>query len=391
MESYPRILKGPGQGVEELTRLPYDSAQFSEHWIQSLIFDHPELLPAREIDDDFDQLIAIGREIPVLSGSIDNLYISPKGKLCLVETKLWRNPEAHRTVLAQLLDYAKDLAQLDYRDLEERVKRYFQVRKSHYSSIFEVVTAKVQDENLDAISFEAELRRSLSTGDFLLLIVGDKIRPQVAMLAESVQAAPHLEFTIGLVELSLYYLGGDPWPLLVVPSLVGRTYEVSRGVIRIRYEEKKPEVDVSAVETPAQREAKPKTDLETFLKSVPSEMEDVFRTYLEKWLAGPYLVYWGTAGFSLRLLKGETHITVFDAYPSFISTFKKEWLKHWGNPEHLYRKYREKVDQVPAAISVISSGRRYIRPNSLSAEELEIILNATDEIVDGLANLNTKF
>ena len=88
MENYPRIINGPEQGVVELTRLPHDSGQFDEAWLQSLIFENPELLPAKEIDDDFDQLVSIGREIPVLSGSIDNLYVSPKGKICLVETKL---------------------------------------------------------------------------------------------------------------------------------------------------------------------------------------------------------------------------------------------------------------------------------------------------------------
>ena len=56
------------------------------------------------------------------SGSIDILCTSAEGSLCLVETKLWRNPEAHRTVLAQLLDYAKALSQMDFAEFKARVE-----------------------------------------------------------------------------------------------------------------------------------------------------------------------------------------------------------------------------------------------------------------------------
>lgn len=47
------------------------------------------------------------------SGSIDNLYLSTGGYAVLVETKLWRNPQARREVLSQTLDYIKDLARED--------------------------------------------------------------------------------------------------------------------------------------------------------------------------------------------------------------------------------------------------------------------------------------
>ena len=200
----PRLIKGLEKPATKLKQLSLSNRTFDESWLQELIYNNPGLLPAGEIDSNYSKLIPLGREISTPSGSIDNLYVTPKGNLCLVETKLWRNPEAHRTVLAQLIDYAKDLASFTYEELESKVKQFHDNRKKSFTSIVDLV--KDGKEEFDAVLFEEELRRSMAIGEFLLLIVGDQIRPQVVMLSQAVQAAPHLEFKIGLVELRFYHL-----------------------------------------------------------------------------------------------------------------------------------------------------------------------------------------
>ena len=82
---------------------------FDEAWLQELLILNPSLLPVKELDASLDDLIPIGREVSVTAGSIDNLYITSEGAICIVETKLWRNPDAHRSVVAQIIDYAKDI------------------------------------------------------------------------------------------------------------------------------------------------------------------------------------------------------------------------------------------------------------------------------------------
>ncbi len=82
---------------------------------------HPELLPVSEFDDDYFPAIPLGREVATGCGPIDNLYISPTGGLTLVETRLWKNPDKHRTVVAQILDYANEVATWDYDRLAEAV------------------------------------------------------------------------------------------------------------------------------------------------------------------------------------------------------------------------------------------------------------------------------
>jgi len=96
---------------------------FDENWLQNLLIKNPSLIPVKEIDSNFNDLIPLGREVSVTVGSIDNLYITQSGEICLVETKLWRNPEAHRTVIAQILDYAKDIYKMTFDEFKECVEK----------------------------------------------------------------------------------------------------------------------------------------------------------------------------------------------------------------------------------------------------------------------------
>ncbi|MDP2859174.1 MAG: hypothetical protein Q8P50_14515 [Bacillota bacterium] len=384
MTGMPMVVHGADQPATSVRQVRPSERLFDEAWLQSLIHDNPELLPCSEIDSDFGRLVPLGREIPVASGAIDLLFATPNGRLCLVETKLWRNPEAHRTVLAQVMDYAKDLARMEYEDLSARVRQSLRRLGNNADGIYHAVRSAAPGNELDEVAFEEAMRRTLRTGDFLLLIAGDRIRPEVAMLADVLRSAPQLEFRVGLVELRVYRLTDSDWPLLIVPDVVGRTHEITRGVVRIRYEHEKPEVTVApdvTTTTPG------RTDLETFLKSVPAGMEDAYRLHLDKWISTgpPYLVYWGSSGFSLRLLAGARYQTVFDAYPGYVSVFKREWMDRWNAQAEAFQRYRDRVSGIGAFVAILSTGKRYVRHEDLTPEELQTALAATSELADELA------
>ena len=78
---------------------------YDEAWLQRLLFRHPEALPIVEIDDSFSGLIPLCMEMDTPAGAVDAVYVTPTGRLALLEAKLWRNPEARRKVIAQILDY----------------------------------------------------------------------------------------------------------------------------------------------------------------------------------------------------------------------------------------------------------------------------------------------
>ena len=98
-------------------------ARYDEAFVQDLVFRHPETLPIDEIDRAFEGVVPVCRELNTPAGPIDCLFVNSQGLLTLVECKLWRNPQARREVVAQILDYAKELGRWQYEDLQREVSR----------------------------------------------------------------------------------------------------------------------------------------------------------------------------------------------------------------------------------------------------------------------------
>jgi len=68
--------------------------------------------------------ISVGMELrSAVGGSVDNLYVTPSGHLIVGETKLYRNPEARREVIGQIIDYAKDLSAFSYSNPNEAISK----------------------------------------------------------------------------------------------------------------------------------------------------------------------------------------------------------------------------------------------------------------------------
>jgi hypothetical protein len=99
------------------------AAAFDERFVQDIVFAHPDSLPIAEIDRAYEGLIPVCKELYTAGGYIDVLYVTPTGRLVILEAKLWRNPEARRKVVAQILDYAKELSSWSYEDLNATAPR----------------------------------------------------------------------------------------------------------------------------------------------------------------------------------------------------------------------------------------------------------------------------
>jgi hypothetical protein len=228
----------------KLDRIPLNQKKFSEEWIQRVIHDNPELLPVEEIEGNFSPLIPIGREVSTKVGNIDNLFISPDGHLTIVETKLWRNPEARREVVGQIIDYAKELSKWTISDLDEAVKAYNKRYNANADGLLSTINKfdpiDVSDESL----FYDNISKNLKKGRFLLLIVGDGIRESVEDMVDYLSQTPQLYFTLSLIELQVYMHNIENDSFLVVPNIIMRTKDVIRSVIKV---ENKCKDDVSVI------------------------------------------------------------------------------------------------------------------------------------------------
>ena len=181
-------------------------------------------------------LFSLGTEISTLAGSIDNLFLSKNGYLVVVETKLWRNQEARRTVVAQILDYATHLREWRYTELEKLWKEREELRKKlgvQRDDSPESLWQAVKPEDLEEHEWIDEVNNNLSSGRMTLLVVGDGIQTQAEKLAEAVSGHPGFPFRLGLIELQLHKISENE--LLVLPTTLARTSEIERAVVRVVY------------------------------------------------------------------------------------------------------------------------------------------------------------
>lgn len=210
----------PTNGVSKL--LVPAPADWNEAVIRDLLQQHPDCLPITEIDPIFADPIPLCCEMQTHAGQVDNVMVTSGGLPVLIECKLWRNPQARREVIGQILDYAKELSRWTASDLQR------EVASKTGKSVVDLVRA--EHSSLDEIAFNDALTLNLRRGRILLLIVGDGIREGVEAIAQYLQAHSGLHFTLGLVEMPVYDLpeGGGR---LVTPRVLARTELITRTVI----------------------------------------------------------------------------------------------------------------------------------------------------------------
>lgn len=222
------LLIGGAVASVPLVRAPL-GAGHDERWLQQLLFAHPELLPIEDIDPGAGQVIPLCRELALPGASalvyLDMLGVTPRGRLVLVECKLWRNPQARREVVAQILEYAALLRRWTFSDLTAKLKAA--LRSTAQNPIFEAVRARVAD--VDEARLTDGVSRSLAQGAFDLLVAGDGIRSDLAAIAAHLNDRAGLTSRLALVEMQLWQ--GPAGETLVVPHLPFRTEVIEHRVV----------------------------------------------------------------------------------------------------------------------------------------------------------------
>jgi hypothetical protein len=359
-----------------LSRVRFDDRSYDEGWVQQLLFDHPVLLPVEEFDPVFRGLFSVVRELPTNVGSVDLLCATPDGFLALVETKLWRNPQARREVVGQIIDYAKDMARWSYTDLEEAVKKAMVFPKGMSLAGL----AAQHDEDFDEARFVDTVSRNLRAGRLLLLLVGDGIREEVEGMAEFLQQTPHLHYTLGLVELGLYCTDPNEMePVYVQPMIVGRTQEVIRAVVELKVPVRPEDIVVRLPEPPPRRPGRHRISEEEFFEHLTKLGDPSVAQFAREVLAESpdhsLDIAWLDAGPCLRYVDEEsgTFFTLGQIHRDGLLASTDRLTKRFTEeelPEEIYRQY---LDDVASLIP----GAKRKRLTSASG------LNAWEQLVYG--------
>jgi len=225
-----------GASAEKLERLHFqknvlEKAPYDEAWLQHLIMNQPSLLPVGQIEPDFQDIVPVCVELPMKSGYVDNLLVTPAGNLLLIECKLWRNPEARREVVGQIIDYAKEMSGWSYEMLQEAIGRTRLLETSDEKKtrrLFEMVSSR---GGVDEASFHDAVSRNLKRGRFLLLIVGDGIREGVESMTEFLHQYAGFHFTLAIVEIALFKVPTGGY--IAQPRVLAKTTNIERAIVTV--------------------------------------------------------------------------------------------------------------------------------------------------------------
>jgi hypothetical protein len=144
-----------------------------EDYLQRYISENPDTIPLYEIDEDI-RLLILAREFPTPSGPIDALGIDREGRLYIIETKLYKNPDK-RLVVAQALDYGASLRRFSG-DFDSFVRRVDEATQKQQKMVLNLRLKDFFALGDDDISLLLEsLKQNLNRGNFCFVVLMDRL------------------------------------------------------------------------------------------------------------------------------------------------------------------------------------------------------------------------
>jgi hypothetical protein len=360
--------------ISELDEYHFKSEGSRQISPQELLAKFPNIiLSVPELEMPPSNSVLVLREFSTTRGSIDLIMITENSDILLIETKLYRNPESHRTVVAQAIDYVKSFTDIDI----ETIKAKFLESKYADKKLTETLFSK--DE------FYIPLRKNIKSGNFKVLIVGDKIHSNVLGMVESIHSAPHLAFTIYLIELSPVKYDGNN--ILLEPKLIENTNEVERSVIRLEIDFKKESYAIeSSAPTKESKGSRPIITAEQYLSNLTNtDFAEIIRSFWSKWKLLGGDIKFGTVGFSSGFKVGDKRIPMQFVYNSYLDLISDKYRAYYNISDNEYKNYKEFLKlYVPKAFDHLIANHVAIQLDTISKDDLKNILDATIELVKGM-------
>lgn len=357
----PVLVDNSGSQIA-LERIYLGVGNHNEKWLQELIHAHPGILPIAEIEPGFGMLIPAALEVPCPHGKIDNLFLTPSGDIVFVETKLWRNTEIRREVVAQTLDYLSALTAMSYDEFQAVVSKGERAPKRLYDLVSENPEALPEADFIDAVS--ANLRR----GRMIAMVLGDGIRSETETLAALLQSHAGAHFTFALVEVATWR--DSAGAILAVPSTLAKTVMIERGIVRI--EGGTVRVDPIPAETKARAQSISMSDFMALMAARDPALPDAINAMLDA--LAPFGVYADLK----QTLNLKVDLPDYDKPVNFgyIEKQGKFWSNPaaWNAPEEVWRPYFDKLAELIGGHVIDEPGNRYVAIKDRSAPRITDLL-----------------
>jgi hypothetical protein len=264
------------EGARVVPRVPQGEARreavLREAVLRDLIAAHPAILLVHDLDPSYGRLITITKELSIPGvGFVDVLLMDEHGRLVVVECKLWRNPQARREVVGQILDYARELSRFAYEDLQRQVS----IATRRQGNVL-FALAQEAGGTLGEAEFVDRVTRDLAAGRFLLLVMGDGIAEGTRRIGEYLRDQPGLAFSFGLIEIAEYRHsdGQGQEHVIMQPRVLAQTAVIERHVIRS---------EVSGLVIDQAEAAEPNRSRDPSIS--PSEASDRWNSFVARFVA----------------------------------------------------------------------------------------------------------
>ncbi len=354
-------------GRQPLERIYLGKGNHNENWLQALIQAHPHLLPVADIEPGFGDVVPLAREVPCERGFIDNLFMTPSGDIVLVETKLWRNNEIRREVVAQALDYVAALTAMSYAEFENAVARGEGAPSRIYDLFADHPEALEEARFIDAAS------NNLRRGRMLVMVLGDGIRRETEALASLLQSHAGAHFTFSLIEVATWRTGTGS--ILAIPDTLAKTVMIERGIVRME--------STGLAVSPPPPETKPRAQsisMQDFMGLMAERnpgLPDAIDAFLEA--AQPLGVYGDLkASLSFKVdLPGLNRPANF----GYIDRNAKFWSSPaaWNLPEHVWRPYFDTLASLIGGHVIDEPNNCFVALSGRSAPRITDLLPAHQE------------
>lgn len=339
---------------------------------QILLEKYPEILLSIEGIgiSPYGKVIAV-REYSTSRGSIDVVYITDSAEVILVETKLLKNPESHRTVVAQAIDYAKAFSEENIDELKDKLRK----------------TGIVLDFFSDKGYYESILAQNIKNGNYQVLIVGDRVHPNILGMIDSIQSAPHLSFTLYGISLNPYILQNNE--LLLGARIETKTNEVERSVISIEILDNRGIKINSSTPEKKRKGNKPRISEEIYLDNLEDESYvEKIRSLWNEIEKREGTIEWGSVGFSAGFYLDNRRISLIWVYDSWFNILTNRMRTSYGIvSDELYNSYIETLkESTYIYTNIVVANKSEIHFNQIEQKDFDTAVRAALELFDKLNN-----
>ena len=208
-----------------------------EDVLQRNIAELPSLVALDMVIDEPVSHQTVGLEWTVGSGRADIILVGSDALLTVIETKLNRNPEARREVIAQILEYAAYLSEWTIVEIQHRADDFIQsddCPAAYRGTSFDQVLQSLLDQSgndASVNSFKSDIEQNLRQGRMRLVVAVDEVGEQAQKIVSFVNA--YSSFDIYLLQVSVFE--DAQRGRIFAPSLHGYARKMQTSRVRVNW------------------------------------------------------------------------------------------------------------------------------------------------------------